>query len=414
MGVETIYKPFFILFLSISGYISLIKYNNTKKMKSIIKFLSLVLIIFYSFSQNVFSEEKIKIGLIVPLSGEYSDIGHSIVNSVRLAINKIDDNKIEIFPRDTRANPSFALKVSEELREKGIKIIIGPLFNNNIVDLKKLNDITFISLTNKIYKNPKNIISAGVNAISQINTIKKFQNKNNIERSVLLIPNNSDKNEIKYAINETKIILKDIFEYDTDPTLLTSQIENLTRYPQRKQNLLDEIKRLEESSEVNKEKKIENLKKKDTLGGINFDSVIIADFDESLKSVATSLLYTDISSKRIKYITLNQWFEKSLLKEKNLQPIYFPSINKDNYENFIQEYYSNYNSYPNQISFLSYDLVGLIYYLLYKNDFIVDEKIFLKKNKFKGKIGIFEINQNKITHQLNFYSIEDGEFKKIF
>ena len=133
-----------------------------------------------------------------------------------------------------------------------------------------------------------------------------------------------------------------------------------------------------------------------------------------MKSVATSLLYTDISSKRIKYITLNQWFDKSLLKEKNLQPIYFPSINKDNYENFIQKYYSNYNSYPNQISFLSYDLVGLIYYLLYKNDFIVDEKIFLKKNKFKGKIGIFEINQNKITHQLNFYSIEDGKFKKIF
>ena len=161
-------------------------------------------------------------------------------------------------------------------------------------------------------------------------------------------------------------------------------------------------------------KKIEKLKKRDTLGGINFDSVIIADFDESLKSVATSLLYTDISSKRIKYITLNQWFDKSLLKEKNLQPIYFPSINKDNYENFIQSYQSNYNSYPNQISFLSYDLVGLVYYLLYKNDFIFDEKIFFKKNKFKGKIGVFEINQNKITHQLNFYSIEGGKFKKIF
>ena len=231
-------------------------------MKSIIKFLSLVLIIFYSFNQNVFSQEKIKIGLIVPLSGEYGDIGHSIINSVRLAINKIDDNRIEIFPRDTLANPSVALKVSEELREKGIKIIIGPLFNNNIVDLKKLNDITFISLTNKIYKNPKNIISAGVNAVSQINTIKKFQNKNNIERSIFLIPDNSDKNEIKYAINKTKIILKDIFEYNTDPTLLTSQIENLTRYPQRKQNLLYEIKRLEESNEVNKEKKIEKLKKK--------------------------------------------------------------------------------------------------------------------------------------------------------
>ena len=383
-------------------------------MKSIFKFLSLVIIIFYSFNQAAFSQERIRIGLIVPLSGEYSDIGHSILNSVRLAINKIDNNKIEIFPRDTRADSIVTLKVSKELSEKGIRIIIGPLFNDNIINLEKLSDITFISLTNKIYNNPKNVISAGVNAISQINTIKKFQKKNNIERSIFLIPNNSNKNEIKYAINKTKIVLKDIFEYDTDPTLLTSQIENLTRYRQRKQNLLDEIKRLEESSEINSEKKIEKLKKRDTLGGINFDSVIIADFDESLKSVATSLLYTDISSTRIKYITLNQWFDKSLLKEKNLQPIYFPSINKDNYENFIQSYQLNYNSYPNQISFLSYDLIGLVYYLLYKNNFIFDEKIFFKKNKFKGKIGIFEINQNKITHQLNFYSIEEGKFKKIF
>ena len=383
-------------------------------MKSIFKFLSFVLIIFYSFNQAVFSQEKIKIGLIVPLSGEYSEIGHSIVNSVRLAINKIDDNKIKIFPKDTRADPNITLKVSEELYSKGVRIIIGPLFNNNIVNLNKLNDITFISLTNKVYNNPKNVISAGVNAISQVNTIKKFQQKNNIERSIFLIPNNNDKNEIKYAINKTKIVLKDIFEYDTDPTLLTSQIEKLTRYEQRKQNLFDEIKRLEDSNEINKEKKIEKLKKKDTLGGINFDSVIIGDFDESLKSVATSLLYTDVSSKRITYISLNQWFDKSLLKEINLQPIYFPSINKENYENFIQSYYSNYNSYPNQISFLSYDLVGLVYYLLYMNDFIIDEKIFFKKNKFKGKIGIFEINQNNITHQLNFYSAEDGKFKKIF
>ena len=89
-------------------------------------------------------------------------------------------------------------------------------------------------------------------------------------------------------------------------------------------------KRVENSNDENKDKKIENLKKRDTLGGINFDSVIIGDFDESLKSVTTSLLYTDVSSTRIKYMTLNQWFDPSLLKEKSLQPIYFPSINKEN------------------------------------------------------------------------------------
>ena len=331
-----------------------------------------------------------------------------------MAINKIDDNRIEIIPKDTRSNPIDALRVSKNLHEEGVKIIIGPVFNESTKYLDELKDITFLSFTNKIIDNPSNVISAGVNAISQINTIKKFSNDKNIKRSIFLIPKTDYKKEIEVAIVKSNIKLKDVFFYDKEPTLLTKQIEELTRYSQRKQRLKDEIKKLENSSIQNKEKKIEKLKKKDTLGGINFDSVIIADFDESLKSVATSLLYTDVSSKRISYIALNQWFDKTLLKETSLQPIYFPSINKENYNEFTNNFLNIYNSKPNQLSFLSYDLVGLVYFLLYQNKFKISKKMFYKKNKFKGKIGIFEINKNVITHELNFYSIEDNQFKKIF
>ena len=382
-------------------------------MKTFIKFTIISTLSLIFFFQNSFSSEKIKIGLIVPISGKDSILGNSIIKSVRLAINKINDDKIEIIPKDTKSNPINSLRVSKELYSQGVRIVIGPVFNESVKYLDELKDMTFVSLTNKIYGNPSNVISAGVNAISQINTIIKFKKKNKLERSIFLIPKTYYKKEIDFAINKTKIKLKDKFYYDSDPTLLTAQIEKLTRYPQRKQNLEDEIKRLE-NSEVQNKKKVENLKKRDTLGGINFDSVIIADFDESLKSVATSLLYTDVSSKRISYLTLNQWFDESLLKETTLHPIYFPSINKENYDLFIDEYKSHYEYQPNQISFLSYDLVGLIYYLIYKNDFQITENIFYEKNKFKGKIGIFEINKNIITHQLNFYSAENNQFKKIF
>ena len=383
-------------------------------MKIIIQFILLIFLGLFLNVEKSLSQEKIKIGLIVPLSGEYKEIGESIVNSTRLAINKIDNSQIEILPRDTKSNPEITLRVAKKLHELGVRIIIGPVFNKNLIYLEELNDVIFLSLTNKIINNPKNVISAGINAMSQINTIIKFQELYEIKRSIFLIPNSDFKNEIEEAISKTKIKLKDTFIYDTDPTLLTAQIEKLTRYSQRKQRLKDEIERLENSNEVNKEKKISDLEKKDTFGGINFDSVIIADFDESLKSVATSLLYTDVSSKRIHYVCLNQWFDKSLLKEKSLQPIYFPSINKENYDEFVSKYFNIYQKYPNQISFLSYDLVGLVYYLIYRNNFVVDEKIFYKKNKFKGKIGVFEINKNKIGHLLNFYVAEEEKFKKIF
>jgi len=383
-------------------------------MKKIIKII-LLLTLAFSFSRaGVIASEKIKIGLLVPLTGKNFAIGQSIIKSTRLAVNKINNSFIEIIPRDTKSNPTDTLRAAKELGELGIKIIIGPVFNKNQAYLDELKEITFISLTNKDDNKSKNIINAGINATSQLNSIKKFIELNNIKKTIFLTPDLDYKSEIEKAIDSSKIKILGNHIYKTDPTKLTNQIEEITNYKQRKQNLEDEILRLEKSNQINKEKLIERLKKRDTLGGVKFDSIIIADFDESLKSVTTSLLYTDISPKKKYFITLNQWFDKSLLKEASSQPLYFPSVNKKNYEDFHLEYFNKFGQYPNQLSFLSFDLVGLVYYLILQNNSIVDETIFKKKNLFKGKVGVFEIKNNKINHILNFYKIENGEFKKIF
>ena len=46
--------------------------------------------------------------------------------------------------------------------------------------------------------------------------------------------------------------------------------------------------------------------------------MVIIDFGDSLKSVLTSLAYTDVSEKDVLIITGNQWFDKSIMNEKNL------------------------------------------------------------------------------------------------
>ena len=383
-------------------------------MKKIIKIILLLTLTLLINTERAIANERIRIGLLVPLSGKNFEIGQSIIKSVRLAINKIDNPSIEIIPRDTGSNPEITFEAAKELAKSGVKIIIGPVFNESLIYLDKLNEITFLSLTNKNDNFSKNVINAGINATSQLNAIKKFIKLNKIKRTIFLTPDLSFKNEIETAISNSKIKILKNYIYDTDPTKLTKQIEKITRYEIRKQNLEDEIVRLKKSDQNNKERLIERLKKKDTLGSVNFDSVVISDFDESLKSVTTSLLYTDVSPKDKYFITLNQWFDKSLLKETSSQPLYFPSANKNNYDEFSSQYYKKYNQYPNQLSFLSYDLIGLIYYLILQNNSIIDKNMFSKKTLFKGKVGIFEIKNNKIIHILNFYKVEDEEFKKVF
>jgi len=375
----------------------------------------IIICFFYLNSLTVsFAEEKIKIGLLIPLTGKDKDIGQQIIKSTRIALKDINSSNLEIYPKDTKSNPKQAIKSAYELKEMGVKIIIGPVFYSSLEYLNEIEDLTFVSLTNKTLNLPKNILSGGVNATSQLKTIKEFLELNEIKKTIFLTPKIDYEPEIKKAIKQSNIKISKYHIYDIEPTKLTAQIEKITNYKVRKQNLADEIKRVENSELIDKEKQLEKLNKRYTIGNVNFDSVIISDFDESLKSVITSLLYTDVSPKKKFIITFNQWFDESLLEEKTIQPIYYPSIDKENLENFKKKYYSEFNEYPNYLALLSYDLIGLIYYLSLNNELIDINKIFKKKSSFKGKIGIFEIENNKINHKLNFYQINEGLLKKIF
>ena len=382
-------------------------------MKADIRYF-LITILLITYPKIAYGDNQTKIGLLAPFSGEFQNIGKSVLSSARIALNKINNDNISILPRDTKGENNQTLKQVEELYNQGVRIFIGPVFNKNLNGLDKFENAYFLSLTNKILKNPRNVISAGINARSQFNAIKKYQTLNNLKKTLILIPKKDYKEEIELAIKETKFKAEKVFYYDIEPTKLTKQIEKITKYQIRKKNLEDEIKRIENSDEVNKEKKLEILNKKDTLGKLGYDSVIIADFDESLKSVTTSLLYTDVSPKKIKFISLNQWFDETLFKESASQPISFPSVNKENFDQFKKNYKEIFKNDPNQLSLITYDLVGLIYYLLVQNNFEVNENIFKKENKFKGISGIFEIKNKKINHELNFYRVESDTFIKIF
>ena len=382
------------------------------KFIKIIFFVILNFSLLFSFSTK--ASEKIKIGLMVPLTGSNKDLGQSIIKAVRLAVKDIDNDLLEIIPKDTASKANKSLKSAFELKQMGVKIVIGPVFYESISYLDEIKDITFLSLTNKTLDLPKNVISAGINSTSQFNTIKKFIEKNNIRKTIFLTPIQDYEFEVKKGIKDSKIKIFKGYDYSTEPTKLTKQIEEITNYRIRKQNLEDEILKLKKSNQPNKEKKINKLEQRYTLGNLDFDAVVIADFDESLKSVSTSLLYTDVSPKKKYFITLNQWFNKTLLNEVDIQPLYYPSINQNNFDNYKDKFFREFKEYPSHLALLSYDLVGLVYYLSLKADLSNLNKLFKKKNSFKGKIGIFDIKNNKINHRLNFYKVENKKITKIF
>ena len=146
--------------------------------KRIIIILTYILIFFNS---NLFSNENnkiLKIGLLAPLSGEYKELGESLLYSLQLALKEIDDKNVIIIPRDSGFNDTDKLNNAvKEIKSEGAKIIIGPIDNKDFDKVEKFNDIVFISLSNINPEFQNNIISIGVSLESQMVALMDFIKK---------------------------------------------------------------------------------------------------------------------------------------------------------------------------------------------------------------------------------------------
>ena len=366
-------------------------------------------------NENISEDEKIlKVGVLLPLSGKFENIGQSLLKSIQLGLFDIDNKNIKIYPKDSKGNALDAYLSAKKFQEMGIEIVIGPIFHESLERLNEINNITFISATNKTQEIPKNTIAFGINLDSQMNTLKKYFDEIKVSKTLLLSPR-SDFNYQTESIAK-KDILKfyRTYSYDSDPKKITGEIEKITKYRERKKDLERRIKILEKS-ELDKDKhELKKLEQKHTLGKVNFDSVFVVDFGERLKSVLASFMFSDVSSEKINFFTLNQWFDNTLFGENSLRNLHFPSIDYDNLKKFEKRYFKTYNEKPNEISILAYDALGLIYYCWSNNNFNFKIDQLFNKNGFKGLQGEFIIKDNLSLQQLKIYKVGEKEFIKVY
>ena len=380
------------------------------------KFKIIITYIILSFNSHLLSSENnntLKIGLLAPLTGEYKDLGYSLLYSLQLALDEIDDKDVMIIPRDSGSNNNEKLNQAiKEIRSQGAKVVIGPINNDEFEEVKKYNDLVFISPSNINPEFQNNIISVGISFESQILALSKFIKKKNRKKTVILIPKNNYTDLIDKKLNNLEINNFKIFKYNPDPKVLTGEIEILTNYSQRKRNLKLRKKMYEDKDDEESKKMLEKLEQKYTLGEVNFDSVVIIDFGNSLKSVLTSLVFTDVSQKKVLFTTLNQWFDESIFYENTVNKLFYPSINYKEFKNYQNKYFKTFKRYPSEIAILAYDAVGLIYYTWKKKKKINNVSDFYFKGKIKGKIGTFSFDNKKIIQDLSIYKAENKKFTR--
>ena len=391
-------------------------------MKKLITFLILAYLSFTinssaekldSNKKNLKNNKFLEVGVLLPLSGEFKEVGESFLKAIQLALYDISNENIKIYPKDSKANALDTYQAAKEFQKQGVKIVIGPIFYESLERLGEVNNITFISLTNNVQKIPKNTIAFGINIKSQISAIEKYFKEIKVSRTLLLSPKTEFLGQTE-TIENSELKLYEVFFYDTSPKKITSEIEKLTKYRERKKDLERRIKILEKSDLYKHKQELKILEQKHTLGKVNFDSVIVVDFGERLKSVLTSFTFSDVPSSEVNFFTINQWFDETFFNENALHGLHFPSIDFKNFKKFNKKFLKTYKEKPNKVSILAYDALGLIYYCWINNNFQFRSEQLYKKDGFKGLHGEFTIENNISNQKLKIYKVSQKNFVKVF
>ena len=193
------------------------------------------------FNSSLFSAENnktLKVGLLAPLSGPYSEIGSSLLYSLQLALEEINDKDVTIVPRDSGYNDAEKINLAlNDMRAKEVRIVIGPISNEDFAEVEKFSDMIFISPSNISPKFSNNIISIGVSLESQLKALINFLKKKGKDKTIIMYPRNNYLEFVEKKIKEINLKNARSFTYNSNPEVLTGEIEKLTNYSQRKRRL---------------------------------------------------------------------------------------------------------------------------------------------------------------------------------
>ena len=93
------------------------------------------------------SKQRVKIGVLVSLTGSWSSLGNNTVAALRIAAADLQNIGPQFHPprfrfvvRDTQLDPDKALDAIKDLDQRGVRIVIGPQSSAEVAKIKPYAD----------------------------------------------------------------------------------------------------------------------------------------------------------------------------------------------------------------------------------------------------------------------------------
>ncbi len=338
----------------------------------------------------VFTGTEVKAAILLPLSGKAASIGKPMLDAAMLALfDKYASSpnspvRIALMPKDTRGEAEYAAKAAKDAISEGAKIIIGPLFSDNVRAVTKVaqaNNVPVISFSNN-----KNVADSGTYLFgfmpdNQISTIADYATQQNIQTMAVLLPDTDYGRLVEELVLDeaAKKGINVIYaqKYDPDASIMPRDVQLFAKKLKHNQ--------------------------------IPLQAIFLAEQGEALTRLMEHLKRYGYTPDAVQFIGTGLWDDDALAASNMLDKAWFSSSPHGYFEPFSARFMNAEGYAAPRLASLAYDAVALIATLADAQNFSA-ENITQPTGYIGPANGLFRLRKNgTIERELSVMGFENGK-----
>lgn len=377
----------------------------------------------YSAPQNM---SLTKIAILLPMSGQHSNLGTGMLQSAQLALFELGNDKIQLIPRDTMGTAAGARQAATEAINEGADIILGPVFSHSVRAVKpiaKRANIHVLSFSTDWTLSGDNTFIMGFLPFGQVRRVAEYAHKQGYQNVGILAPNNEYGNAVISAYNAVayrhQMPSAHAVRFPVGQSDISNVVREFSQYDDRVELLNQQIRPLKSHLQMNPNdqraaQELAALEAMDTFGEPPYDAVLLAVGGETVRSIANLLSFYDLPPSKVKRLGTGLWDDEGLASEPALRNGWFATSAASSRTEFERKYNNLYGEHPPRLATLSYDATALSIILANNSLYQYGEVMFrrddiLNPNGFAGVDGIFRFRRDgTIERGLSIMEIGHG------
>lgn len=361
---------------------------------------------------------KVKVALLLPLSGPNKIIGQEMLNAAQMALFEVGDVGFELLPKDTKGTVDGAVLAASEAAQAGAQLVLGPLFADNVRAIRPILSsygIQAISFSTDWSVANNNTFVMGILPHAQVARITDYIVDQGYENFAFVAPSSSYGELVHTVYSRVlrsrgkKLYPENTLFYSPLESDFSHRVREFVNYDERHTAYEEEYEEISKRAEQyphdrqTRERKYE-LDQINTIGDLPFEVLMVPVGGEDAKTIVNLLRYYDIDQHNSVLIGTGLWDDAGLISEPAFNGTLFASPSPQARGMFEKNYNALYGKKPVRIASLAYDATALAsvisaqaYRAGYPNEMVFSRSALLNPNGFAGVDGIFRFNSNGIV-----------------